>query len=687
MDIAMAKVLDLRQLKVPELKEVLTALSLVKTGRKQDLIDRIIKYCSEDESSRTARVGQIVTRVLAGSGCAGSTPAAASSSPLLQQPAPSGPPAGQAKVPFAGALLCICSGGSAPAADRSLVGCTRCGCLQHRACVQIPAYEHSAAAKHVCEVCRLRDADPAVVVVGEPHRLSLGLHHAHAAPTTNRRVQGTLRLSGEELALVAHDPAVELRMYVLELRPPGVHNRWPVGLVVSVNGVEVDARLPPASWDYAAGRYKVRPVDEVCVLGAPIRWAPANVVVASAVVQTSSVLCVQLVRRLSAEQLAGGVVRGSELNPALSLEAMRARLLGRCFPEQDDEDLVQTAVNLSLRCPLTLTRVRTPVRSLLCGHTETFDLLAHVTSQLAVSAPRGRPTRAAGSRARAADRARVPHASPPFARAEQVPALELPALRQVGAAARAAARQLRAVDPRGLGQAGVHRGARQPAARVALSRLRGSSAHGPSLQSACPAALGWCAGGAAGRRFLQAAARTRQRDAAHKAAAAERRRALGQPAGRRRGRPRRRPGRAAACVRCAAQGARARARARPPAGFGRARADARATPRAQTGKPARAQDVEAARAVGAGAALRAATRPRRAAPVARSPRRRARCCGRALRDGGGLLRLKVVGGVLLLFEALIVVGLLLVRRLGGGERARSARRLHCRAAASEARGP
>lgn len=80
---------SLETLKVQNLKDVLSALGLVKGGRKQDLIDRITSYCSEDGMShRTVRVGQLVQRVLGVRGASAAPPAVQhpAAAPPAQQP-------------------------------------------------------------------------------------------------------------------------------------------------------------------------------------------------------------------------------------------------------------------------------------------------------------------------------------------------------------------------------------------------------------------------------------------------------------------------------------------------------------------------------------------------------------------------------------------------------------------------
>lgn len=389
---------SLERLKVSQLKELLTELGLVKYGRKLELLERIVVYCSEDNAARATRVGQLVKSLLgASAGASAGRISPSRAVPMtghaLQPPSVRHESAAAPPAP-AHVVRCVCNNASWLTATN--VRCGECGCAQHGACMRIPSHDAAAAAAHVCEVCRLREVDPGTEPLGEPRRLSLAFYHADVPmPTSNRRAQGTVRLTSEEIDLLMCDTRVQLRMYALDLRPPAPFHRWPVALHVTWNGVDVDTRVPAPTWDHMTFRYKVRQVDEVCIISAQhgLRLLPVNQLVCNAVVQSSVLLVVQLVRIRSAAQIATKVLATNSAvdEQVRAFEASRAWFLSRCFPDQHDDDLVQTAVNLTLRCPLALTRLQHPVRSKHCTHTTCFDLNAHLSSQLVVRGARAPP--------------------------------------------------------------------------------------------------------------------------------------------------------------------------------------------------------------------------------------------------------------------------------------------------------
>jgi hypothetical protein len=443
-----------------------------KQGRKADLIDRILAQCGDMTSPLATKVVALATNFLAGprdQSTGGAT---------LKAPAPVVP---QLRV------QCVCNSVHQGSVS-GVVRCSDCAVIQHLTCVMARPYDSQSIASYVCEVCRLNEVDPTCKPVGEPRRLSALFHHQSTALTSTRHVQTTLRLSPEELALLSSgDRQHQLRLYAIDIAPPIPAHRWPVALALTVNTVEVETRVPPPTWDHYTNRYKVRPVDEVLVLSdqAEIKWQPHNVLVFDAVVQTSCVVVAQLVRAITPDALFQQLLVAN----APPLETARARLLERCFPEHEDDDLTQMAVNLSLRCPLTLMRVSTPARSSECAHPECFDLEAHLQMQFTVRAPHERRRRAVRTtliarlhsfgqvvaidsaspadtdrcertqlrRARASPFA--PHALPGCSCAEQVPEVAVPALPEERAPAHASDRPVRQEPPRRHRGRGVQGGA------------------------------------------------------------------------------------------------------------------------------------------------------------------------------------------------------------------------------------
>jgi len=387
----------LQHLTVPNLKAILGNLSLPKSGKKADLVGRIVNACcvSSMGLSQDART----VAVLVDQMCPNPAPLAAyfdgdsdgrANSGGHQQPSssnglPGSLPGSMHPAGSSGAtrIRCPCKSNFE---GSQLVTCTRCSMRQHTMCLHV----RPSPTPHVCELCRLEEVDPAAVPAGSARPVTMLLRHAPGSPLTTRQVTDTLHLTPEDRALLTR-PDHAIRVYVVETSPPSWQHRWPISLSMKVNAVGVDVRLPPPVWDHNTGRYKVRPVDEICALGDSngIRWLPSNHLSATATVQFNSALIFRLVRVLSAPELRAQTLSAS----TLELPAARAHALLTLFgppPSGDDEDddLVQTSVSMTLRCPLSLTRIATPVRSKECKHVKCFDLDSHLQMQLAARCPR-----------------------------------------------------------------------------------------------------------------------------------------------------------------------------------------------------------------------------------------------------------------------------------------------------------
>jgi len=356
------------QLKVKELKDLLAQIGLTKGGRKDALVNRLaarLRSSAPLAPGAMALLQDPAYQRLAAALHA--LPGAASAGYGTGQRLGSAPQA----VPRAS---CPCGN---PYQGTSTVRCAACGAQHHAGCVG------SSSPDYLCELCRLEEVDPMHRRVDGVNAVTMlfqrGYHGAETA-TAHRQ----LALPVDALQGLRQGRYVA-RIYCLELHPPAQANRYPVSLDLRVNHVPVHVPVPLPTWDPSTGRYRARPMDQICSLPSGTPWSPVSAVAVTVTAQQPCVVVLRICEPRTVAETCERVLADNPLTLEGSQEAAK-RKYG--FDGPEDDDLVPTAVKLTLACPITQTRIREPARSALCMHLECFDLAVFIEMNCTAKAPR-----------------------------------------------------------------------------------------------------------------------------------------------------------------------------------------------------------------------------------------------------------------------------------------------------------
>ncbi|KAG2484222.1 hypothetical protein HYH03_016957 [Edaphochlamys debaryana] len=287
-----------------------------------------------------------------------------------------GPAAGPGPGGANGTVRCTCGGGAADVGGPMLqCRAPGCGVWQHAQCAGVGA-GRPAAGEFFCETCRTQRADPFWEIddagISTVMRLSSTGKQAAVtghAPQAVRQVERAFNVTLQQQAKYrSRSSEYQLQLVCLQLNDPVAFRlHWPLGAALEVNGVQ----------------YRVYSRNSTQKLGANGRDEPANIGLLcntgrSRLTMTCTdnqpyVLLALLMRRRSAEEVRA--LMKPPLSRADAVERVKQQLRG------DDDDEVQTGTTvLSLRCPLTGSRVRTPGRFAEVAGLACFDLDAFLDS-------------------------------------------------------------------------------------------------------------------------------------------------------------------------------------------------------------------------------------------------------------------------------------------------------------------
>lgn len=85
-----------------------------------------------------------------------------------------------------------------------------------------------------------------------------------------------------------------------------------------------------------------------------------------------------VVEQVTPEELLGEVLRRPKIIKAATLSYIR-----RCLSEEED-DLITTSTVMTLQCPVSYTRMKYPVKSIMCKHLQCYDALWFIYSQMQI---------------------------------------------------------------------------------------------------------------------------------------------------------------------------------------------------------------------------------------------------------------------------------------------------------------
>lgn len=83
-----------------------------------------------------------------------------------------------------------------------------------------------------------------------------------------------------------------------------------------------------------------------------------------------------IVEEVSPEEVLQDVLRHPKIIKAATLHYIK-----RTLSEEEDEDLMTTSTVMSLQCPISYTRMKYPVKSIMCKHLQCYDALWYIYSQ------------------------------------------------------------------------------------------------------------------------------------------------------------------------------------------------------------------------------------------------------------------------------------------------------------------
>lgn len=86
-----------------------------------------------------------------------------------------------------------------------------------------------------------------------------------------------------------------------------------------------------------------------------------------------------IVEEVSPENLLQDVLKRPKIIKAATLHYIKQTL-----SEEEDDDLVTTSTVMSLQCPVSYTRMKYPVKSIMCKHLQCFDALWYIYSQMQI---------------------------------------------------------------------------------------------------------------------------------------------------------------------------------------------------------------------------------------------------------------------------------------------------------------
>ncbi|XP_058204682.1 E3 SUMO-protein ligase SIZ1-like isoform X3 [Rhododendron vialii] len=374
--------------RIKELKDVLTRLGVSKQGKKQDLMDRILDLLS-DEASNVR--GLAKKKVIGKEGVADIIDDA------------------YRKLPFAGATSASTNGENSSEINDTepkeevadllysekkircpcgsslsteyMIQCADPQCLvfQHICCVIIQE-EYSEGIPPIptlfyCEICRIRRADPFWVTVAHllsPVKLITTNNDADGAnPLQN--VERTFQLTRADMALLDNEEyEVQAWCILLNDKVP-FRMQWPLFADLKVNGIPVRTVKRPGSQLLGANGRDDGPMITVYLRG------KINQISLSGCDARSFCLGVRLVNQRTIQQILSVILEERNGEPFEdALARVRCCIGGGMATENGDSDsdleVIADIFTVSLRCPMSGSRIKTAGRFRPCAHMGCFDL-------------------------------------------------------------------------------------------------------------------------------------------------------------------------------------------------------------------------------------------------------------------------------------------------------------------------
>ncbi|XP_071685770.1 E3 SUMO-protein ligase SIZ1-like [Rutidosis leptorrhynchoides] len=370
--------------RVQELKDVLSQLGLSKTGRKQELMERILALFSVEEASDThislkrfipkEDVAMIIDETYSKLQIIGANDTVAGGHNVFDR---SRITLKEENVDQK--IRCLCG---SPLKTESMIQCVdpQCHVLQHISCVKIPMkYTEEAlpaSSQHYCETCRIDRCDPFWKTLSyplSPVKLNRGSSITDDGLQPIQTVETSFQIT-KPIVNMLENAGYGVQAWCILLNdnvPFRMH--WPQYPDLKVNGIPVKTIDRPVSKMLGAnGRddgpsismYLVDGINKVSLCGSDAR---------------TFCLGVRLVRQRTFQQVISMIPSEKEGESFNEAVARVCRCIGGgVVAANDDSDsdleVIADNVTINLRCPMSGRRMNTAARFRRCIHLGCFDL-------------------------------------------------------------------------------------------------------------------------------------------------------------------------------------------------------------------------------------------------------------------------------------------------------------------------
>lgn len=371
--------------RIKELKDILTQLGLSKQGKKQDLVDRIIAILSDDQVSRMWAKKNAVSKEEVAK-LVDDTYRKMSGATDLASKIQGGSDINNVKPKeevddsyhLDMKIRCPCA---STLVTESMIKCEdpKCHVWQHIGCVIIPEkpMENSQPlpSQFYCEICRLNRADPFWLTMGHP--LYPVKMITTSAPTdgTNpvQSVEKTFQLTRADRDLLLK-PEYDVQAWCILLTDKvAFRMQWPQYADLQVNGVPVRAINRPGSQLLGANGRDDGPIIT------PYTRDGINKISLTGCDARIFCLGVRIVKRRTVQQILNLIPKesvGEHFEDALT-RVCRCIGGGTATENADsdsDIEVVADSFTVSLRCPMSGSRIKVAGRFKPCIHMGCFDL-------------------------------------------------------------------------------------------------------------------------------------------------------------------------------------------------------------------------------------------------------------------------------------------------------------------------
>ncbi|XP_021683814.2 E3 SUMO-protein ligase SIZ1 isoform X1 [Hevea brasiliensis] len=372
--------------RIKELKDVLTQLGLSKQGKKQDLVDRILAVLSDEQVPKTSvkksavgkeEVAKLVDDIYRKMQVSGATDLASKGQGVLDSS--KAVIKGEMDESFQLDTKVRCPCGSSLLTE-SMIKCEdlRCQVWQHIRCVIIPEKPMEGIPQvpdlFYCEICRLCRADPFWVTVAHPlYPVKLATTNIPSDGSSPvQSVEKTFNLTrADKDLLTKQEYDVQAWCMLLNDKVP-FRMQWPQYADLQVNGVPVRAINRPGSQLLGANGRDDGPIVTPCTKDG------INKISLTGCDARIFCLGVRIVKRRTVQQILNLIPKESDGEHFEDALARVCRCVGGGAADNADSDsdleVVADSFTVSLRCPMSGSRMKVAGRFKPCAHMGCFDL-------------------------------------------------------------------------------------------------------------------------------------------------------------------------------------------------------------------------------------------------------------------------------------------------------------------------